>query len=118
MTGWVFFRANDLPQSLQYLRAMFSFSEGSPKSFEYYNMTFLTRQLLLVLIIGIMGSTPITALLNRLREKMEIHGSGRPWSPASFGWPVLTMVFIVFLYIASVMQVAITTYSPFIYAKF
>lgn len=118
MIGWVFFRANDLPQSFQYLRAMFSFSGDPLKSFEYYNMTFLNKQLLLVLIAGIIGSTPIAALANRLREKIELHGLGRLAGFASLNWSVFSTAFIVFLFVISAMQVAITTYTPFIYAKF
>jgi alginate O-acetyltransferase complex protein AlgI len=118
MVGWVFFRANDLQQSLLYLRAMFSFSGDSLKSFDYYNMTFLTRQLLLVLIIGIVGSTPVAVLVNRLREKMEMRSPGCLPGPASLSRPVFMTAFIVFLFVVSAMQVAITTYSPFIYAKF
>lgn len=118
MIGWVFFRANDLPQSFQYLCAMFSLSGKPLKSFEYYNMTFLTRQLLLVLIIGIIGSTPVAALANRLLERTGSLDPGRLPSLASVNRSVLTTAFIVLLFIVSAMQVAITTYTPFIYAKF
>jgi alginate O-acetyltransferase complex protein AlgI len=115
MVGWVFFRADDLPQALQYRRAMFSFS---CKSFEYYNMTFLNKQLLLVLIVGIIGSTPAATLVNRLRQRIEIRGAGSLPSFSYLNWSILTTAFMVFLFIASAMQVAITTYTPFIYAKF
>ena len=116
--GWVFFRAEDLPRAFHYFRALFSFSVKPVKSFEYYNMTFLTRQLMLVLIVGIIGSTPVAALANRLREKMEMRGAIRPPGLARLNWPVLTTGFILFLFFVSAMQVAITTYTPFIYAKF
>ncbi len=112
MIGWVFFRADDLSQAIQYLRAMFSFSRGS---FEYYRMTFLTRQLLLVLVIGIICSAPVAALPGRLRERI---GAGRRGGESSPGWPMLATVSLLFLFVASVMQIAITTFSPFIYAKF
>lgn len=116
MIGWVFFRAEDLAQSFHYLHAMFSFSAGSVKSFEYYSMTFLNRQLMLVFLVGIIGSAPVSVLANRLREKMETRG--RLPTFASLNWSVLTTAFIVFLFVVSAMQVAITTYTPFIYAKF
>jgi alginate O-acetyltransferase complex protein AlgI len=115
MIGWVFFRADDLPQALQYLRVMFSFS---CKSIEYYNMTFLNKQLLLVLIVGIVASTPVVTLLKRLQERI---GAGDHGSVRSFwyiNWSILTTAVMLFLFIASAMQVAITTYTPFIYAKF
>lgn len=113
MIGWVFFRADDLPLALGYLRAMFSFSWGQP--IEYFSMTFLTRQTLLVLGIGIVCSTPIAALPGRLSELI---GAGRRGDEASPGWSILATASILFLFIASVMQIAIATFSPFIYAKF
>ena len=115
MIGWVFFRADDLPAALHYLRAMFSFSFGS---FDYYSMTFLTRELVLVLIIGIVGSTPVGTLPARLYDWIGKRSAGDLSVFAHCTWSVLTMASIIFLFIASVMQIAITTYTPFIYAKF
>ena len=115
MIGWVFFRADDLPQALAYLRAMFSFSFDS---FDYYYMNFVSRQLLLVLTVGVIGSAPVLALPKRLRDQIEMRNNSRMLSLYDLNCSVIMVAFVVCLFIASAMQLAITTYSPFIYAKF
>ncbi|MHC1724984.1 MAG: MBOAT family protein [Syntrophobacteraceae bacterium] len=115
MIGWVFFRADDLSVSFQYLRAMFSFTYDP---LDYWRMTFLTRQLILVLMIGIIGSTPAITLPHRLHAWIGEHSTGYLRGFAHLTWPVLTTASIIVLFIASAMQIANTTFTPFIYAKF
>ena len=115
MIGWVFFRADDLAQALSYLRAMFSCSFDG---FDYYTMTFVNKQLLLVLMVGVIGSAPVPALLKRLRERIEMRNHGLWLSFYELNCALVVVAFVIGIFIASAMQLAITTYSPFIYAKF
>ena len=115
MIGWVFFRADDLTQAFSYLRAMFS---GSFDAFDYYTMTFVNKQLLLVLMVGVVGSTPVLAFLKRLRERIEMRNHGLWLGFYDLNCALVVVAFVICIFIASAMQLAITTYSPFIYAKF
>lgn len=115
MIGWVFFRAADLTQAILYLRAMFSFSYGA---FEYYSMNYVSRQLLAVLIFGIVGSTPILGLASRLGEHIGLKHGGRWQSLYNVNFSAATIVLLVLVFVAAAMQLALTTYTPFIYARF
>jgi alginate O-acetyltransferase complex protein AlgI len=115
MIGWVFFRADDLTQAVSYLHAMFSFSFDS---FDYYYMNFVNKQLLLVLMVGIIGSAPVLGLPGRLRERLARRNKGRMLSFYDLNSSVITVALVICLFIASAMQLAVSTYSPFIYAKF
>ena len=115
MIGWVFFRAVDLTQALSFFDAMFSFRHDR---FDYFQMTFLNRQMIAAIIIGIAGSVPVPAFLKALRDRAA--ESGKP-SLARFcdaQVSIGTVVFVLFVFMASVMELAMSTYSPFIYTKF
>lgn len=115
MIGWVFFRADDLTQALAYLRALFSLSHGL---FEYFLMTFFNRQTLLVLVVGTVGSMPVFSLFQPLRHRVERLGGGHWLGFYDWGTALCAAAFILIVLITSTMELAITTYTPFIYAKF
>lgn len=115
MIGWVFFRADSLSHALAYLRAMFALSYGP---FDYFAMALVNKQLMAVIVAGIVGSIPIAMLWNRLREQLN-ERSGKPlWDLCHRGSSLCTVVFLLAVLTASAMMLATTTYNPFIYAKF
>jgi len=111
LTSWVFFRAESLEQSSEYLWAMYSFS--------FFNVSFnfldlLTTELLIALTVGLIVSTPIYPWLhNKLFEKTD---SRVAVSRAL----TLTMrlTFVAVLLLLSMMQLAASTHNPFIYFRF
>jgi alginate O-acetyltransferase complex protein AlgI len=115
MVGWVFFRAADLTHAVSFLDAMFSLRYSG---FDYFRMTFLSRQLMAAVIIGVAGSVPVPACVKALRDRIAV--SGKPWLSGFCDAQVSiwTVVFILFVFMASVMELAMSTYSPFIYTKF
>lgn len=115
MIGWVFFRAENLHVAMSYLWAMCSFSLHS---FDYYYMSFVSSQLLLALIVGVVGSAPLPALGKRLRGWVEAQDNRRLTGIFELNFSIAVVVFTVFLLVASVMQIAVSTFTPFIYGKF
>jgi alginate O-acetyltransferase complex protein AlgI len=110
MVGWVFFRADTLPAAIAFLRAMFGLStpaQPTPFTLAFY----LTPDLWLALMLGIVGSAPIVAALARWRMTLP----GR-W-PA-FGVDAAGTFALMTMLIASIMQMAARTYNPFIYFRF
>jgi alginate O-acetyltransferase complex protein AlgI len=115
MIGWIFFRAENFNVAMRYLRAMFSFSTHS---FDYYRMSFFNSQLLLALIVGVVGSAPLPALGELLRGWVEARNDRllvRFFEPC---YSIAIVGFTIFLLAVSVMQIAVSTFSPFIYGKF
>lgn len=115
MIGWVFFRADNLTHALAYLHAMFSFSYDA---FDFFSMTFVNKQLLAVLIAGVVGSMPLFTLSKRLRAQFERRRDSQWLSFYDRGFSLFTVTFVLFVLIASAMMLATTTFNPFIYAKF
>lgn len=115
MVGWVFFRADDLSQAVHYLQSMFSFTyEG----FEYFYMTFFNRQLILSLFIGSVGSLPVAHMGQLLRDRLARRGNVFLLKIYDANSSVAVGVFLLLVFIASAMQMAVSTFSPFIYTKF
>ena len=115
MIGWVFFRAENLHVAMSYLWAMCSFSLHS---FDYYYMRFVSSQLLLALIVGVVGSAPLPALEERLRGWVGVRNNRRLTHLFELNCSIAVVVFTIFLLLASVMQIAVSTFTPFIYGKF
>ena len=112
MIGWVFFRADNLSSAVGYLAAM---AGGSPALPTPYTVAwYLTPELGLALVAGAIGSTPVVpAIADWIDRPVD---QARP--RLAFGFDAAGTAALVALLIASVMQMAARTYSPFIYFRF
>lgn len=115
MVGWVFFRADDLKQALGFISAMFSFRFDA---YAYYTATFVNSVFLVTLCFAVAGSTPIARSVGYFRKKLEEQDSSRLVDHYDVNCSIASLVLMVLLLIASTMQMAISTYDPFIYARF
>jgi alginate O-acetyltransferase complex protein AlgI len=107
MLGWVFFRAESLAKAGTYLAALFSFSAGG---IEYFAMNFLTREFVVVAALGVVLALPTAPLLAARLEA----GGGLSRGLVHWGRAVALPV----LFVLAAMQMAVSTFTPFIYAKF
>jgi alginate O-acetyltransferase complex protein AlgI len=110
MVGWVFFRADTLPSAIGFLAAMFGLADATqptPFTLAFY----LTPELWLALVAGVIGSTPIVPALARWREALA-----NRWRAA--GLDVMATTVLMLILVASIMQMAARTYNPFIYFRF
>jgi alginate O-acetyltransferase complex protein AlgI len=109
MVGWVFFRAETLPAALTYLRAMFGMGSGEMPAVRL--TWFLTPEVRLAMVAGIIGSMPIIPTLASLADRAAERWRG----PAT---EALGTVALLLVFAASLLQVAARTYNPFIYFRF
>jgi alginate O-acetyltransferase complex protein AlgI len=110
MVGWVFFRAETLASSTTFLGAMFGLTQpiqATPFAMAFY----LTPEVWLALIAGVVGSAPIMPALARHRETT----SGGWRSP---GVDLAATAALLLVLSASILQMAARTYNPFIYFRF
>ena len=105
MIGWVFFRADDLPYAVEYISRMFSFSAGVYN----YPYIYLNYYVILIIFIGLIMSAPVRSYLERNLSKVLL--SKVPYSVAH---SVLYLVIFIFC----IMELAQSTYNPFIYFRF
>jgi alginate O-acetyltransferase complex protein AlgI len=109
MIGWVFFRADTVAGAMAFLKALAGGSPALPTT--YTVQWYLTSEVRLAIIAGLIGSTPwVPALAAR-------------WSRAprrAPGWtmPLVSTAALIALLVASILQVAARTYDPFIYFRF
>src|SRR6202521_816643 len=112
--GWVFFRAETLPGAIGYLKAMAGFGRGN--GLEHNAALYLDNELKLILVLAMVGATPIGSRLagmaaSRWHGQAPVRWSG--WSLSIAGDLCLTAIFLV-----SASYLAAGTYNPFIYFRF
>ena len=105
MIGWVFFRAETLPEAITFLKAIAGLTTAAPTT--YTVAWYLTPELWLALTAGAIGSSPWAPTLAARLEKTN-----------AWGLPLLNTAALMALLVLSVMSMAARTYNPFIYFRF
>ncbi len=105
MIGWVFFRAETLPEAMTFLKAMAGLTGAAPTT--YTVSWYLTPELWLALAAGAIGSSPWAPTLAARLEKAN-----------TWGMPLVNTAALLALLVLSVMSMAARTYNPFIYFRF
>lgn len=101
--GWVLFKATTLKEGLRYLSIMFGLVNFSNITFEF--TYFISRKFILLIIIGIIASTPIPKnIFNRYKGIKAFE--------------LIKTILIILLFIVSIIFMVNSTYSPFIYFQF
>jgi alginate O-acetyltransferase complex protein AlgI len=111
LIGWVFFRADDLPQALNFLSHMFNFAEfrGNLYPLEVY----FTTEVLVLTLLAMLVSAPlmptIGSAIERLRGKSRL-----TWGAAHAAQAAL----LISCFMLSSMAVTAQTHNPFLYFRF
>lgn len=123
LVSWVFFRAENLDDALDYLQAMFAMNFSSVP-FEFLDV--LNIEVMAALLLGLILSTPIFKLIFR-RSSTHTQVSDGIKEAAELGEPATVLTSIVaivrtalvaVLLFLSAMSLASTTHNPFIYFRF
>lgn len=101
MMGWVLFRSDNIHSAFEYFRRLFGFySEGN-------NITlFFLRNNVYIILLSILFVFPVKSALSQMLSK---------YSQLK---PIIKFVSIILLFVLSIIYVAKSTYSPFIYFNF
>lgn len=112
LIGWVFFRSDTLAYAINYLRAMIGMGEGVHSA-----SMFLDLKTIFAILLGVVGSTPITAKIKAHLQRAEASGTllGRAVTRSS---NVLSLAYVYFVFALSVIFISMSTYNPFIYFQF
>ena len=105
IVGWVFFRSEDLSSSVHYIGKMFSFSHGT----DNYPYLLINNYTITILLVGIVFAMP---LRKYIEERLGVLIKNRTI------FNVLKQSFCILIFILSIMELAQSTYNPFIYFRF
>jgi len=108
--GWVFFRTANLNDAFVFLKTLAGFGTGNGVVFHPW--LYIKNDLLLVMIIGIIGSMPTVQALNKCFEKIATAAIQKKVVP------MIDTVASVLVLMFSLTCLAGSTYAPFIYANF
>ncbi len=100
--SWVFFRANTLTEAFQYLEKMFLFYFVQDIN---YTSFYITKEVLFIFVLAFVFSIPYSRKI--LNKKFN-----------SINFRLFKKVLVVFIFIISIIYIAIDTYNPFIYFRF
>ena len=111
MIGWVFFRAENLTYGLEYLSAMFNFSNMETSNLVYASI--LSSEVYWAFAIGIALSIPVfPRMLGVFQRKIGQTSAGS--LTLHYGGLLLLMS----LLMLCMMKAGASTYNPFIYFRF
>jgi alginate O-acetyltransferase complex protein AlgI len=116
MVGWVFFRAETLPQALNYLSAMVGFAKGDSTLFPV--AMYLNGAVFTALAAGIILSAPVIPRLSTLLERSAVNFLSRPRAAVEGFLAIMKIAAIGLIFFASAASLASGTYNPFIYFRF
>jgi len=105
MVGWVFFRADNLIYSVDYIKSMFGIGH---RTSNYYISMFLTYEKPFILIIALIGMTPIIPKIMKLIN----HRTVNKVVPYAEVFAQMSMFLISITYLIN------SSYNPFIYFRF
>lgn len=104
--GWVLFRSPDLRYAIQYLGVMFGIVTSEKVGFTI--MWYLTRRVILVLIIGFIASIPLVDLFIKKIKVLE----------GTYLKLAIENICLIILLGISIILIMTSTYNPFIYFRF
>jgi len=107
LIGWVFFRAESFKDAISFLGCMFSNLNDIKNPLLHY----LTPEMIIIFIVGIIASTPILSWINR-----KVSALSKLWLREVVLWCSSVIIFLLLLF--SLAAVSGSTYNPFIYFRF
>jgi alginate O-acetyltransferase complex protein AlgI len=116
MCGWVIFACDTLPHTVGYLSAMFGFTKNvsSVQDIDW----FLTREIRIALIAGIIFSMPTLPGFVLLCDKLLVWLKGVSRTAATIIFGAFRVIGLCALFVICVMYLSAGTHNPFIYFRF
>jgi len=116
MCGWVIFACDTLPHAVGYLSAMFGFTKNvsSVQDIDW----FLTREIRIALIAGIIFSMPTLPGFVELCDRLLVWLKGVSRTAATIIFGAFRVIGLCALFVICVMYLSAGTHNPFIYFRF
>jgi len=116
MLGWVFFRSASLPDAWSYFGALSGYSGSTSAAYPW--RAFADAEYRLVLVAGIVGSTPWLPWLADQTRGLEARLAERPLHWLVLARESLVFTALVVVFVSAAARLATATNNPFIYFRF
>ncbi len=113
LISWVFFRAENLSDSIIYLKGMFGYNGWYTNEF-MFNQLISSKFNVFILLLGVLFAAPIYPAF----KKKFIYFSRGQFKMLSKALYINEVIILLFLMCLCVLKIAATTYDPFIYFRF
>ena len=117
MISLVLFRSETLTFAIDFVWAMIGFSSVKGEAI-YSARLFMNSELLVAIILGVVGSTPIIPYINKKYEEFASKREGAGAVLYDIMFAGITVISLVTIFLLSSMSLASDTYNPFIYFRF
>jgi len=107
LVGWVFFRAESMKEAFRYLRSMMGVTGGDNTT----ALVYLNHYSVFVLILALLFSMPLRQKITALVEKSQDSRVATMYRVGTYGFYLL-------LFALSIIELAQSSYNPFIYFRF
>ncbi len=109
MFSWVIFRSDTLTDAFMYVKAMFNFNKASNQDFLWF---YLSKEVIFVLIIAFVLSTPIFKNMNNFIYSLNVNSLKHKYLVS------LKIISLILIFILCFVYIATDSYNPFIYFRF
>ncbi len=116
MVGWVIFRTESMTHAISYLSAMAGLAHGA--GVKYNVAMFLSDKLKLEIGMGMIASAPLYPLLKRIGASILQRPPAKYRLALNVAFGLAGLAFVCAIVYASVLSLAVSAYSAFIYSKF
>ena len=115
MISWVFFRAETLSQAIYFISIMFGNKSMRPEV--RYISHYVNIEVVIIIIIGVIASTPIAKNIFRKYIVYNIENNNFIFSKRNF-LNSIRLFGLILIFIYSILNMASGAYNPFIYFRF
>lgn len=117
--GWVFFRAANWNNAVNYFKALFSFTDAKLNSLDWYYLgSFISTDNFLMLLLAIAGASGLLSnFYKKVKTKLLVLYYKRQNKRLHY-FEAAEIVVLLFLFVLSTMNLIANTYNPFIYFRF
>ncbi len=116
LCGWVIFASDTLPHAFGFLSAMFGLASNTSAAQDVN--WFLTREIRIALVIGIICSMPVVPTLAELQDKWLGWLRGTHQTAMQITFCTFRFIGLCALFVICAMYLSAGTHNPFIYFRF
>ena len=106
MLGWILFRSPDLNYALNYIGVMFGLVATKNVGFTVF--WYLSPKIITIMVLGMVASIPLKKWFGKILKYLD----------GTYLKVIITDIYLIIIFLISIMGVMTSTYNPFIYFRF